>query len=195
MSDTSDTTPDVTQILKCMNDGDPKAAGRLMDVVYHELHRLAHARMRNEKAGHTLQTTALVNEMYIRLLGGKAIEWKDRRHFFGVAANAMRQILVEYARKRDSVKRGGGLMRETLDEQMQDAAQSVDLILLDQALTEFENIYPDRAEVIKLRYILGFTAVETAKMLDLGLRTVMKYSTFAQGWLNQRMSEPDSQSV
>ena len=164
------------------------ASERLFVVVYDELRKLAHARMRAEQPGQTLQTTALVNEAYLRLCRDKGARWENRRHFFGAAARSMRQILVDRARERLAQKRDGALRQVTLDEGIATTEPSVDLIALDEALERLSRSDPRAAEVVKLRYFLGLTVEETADVLEVSPRTVDDDWQYAKAWLRKEMS-------
>ncbi len=161
----------VSVILLAIRNGDKGAEERLFRLVYQELRRMAHLRMAGQPADHSLQTTALVNEAYIRLIGDDQASWESRRHFFGAAAMAMRQILVDRARRRRAARHGDGQRRVSLDDPPE-AARPVDLIALDEALSRLARKDPRKALVVSYRYFLGLTVPETAKLLKVSPRTV-----------------------
>jgi RNA polymerase sigma factor (TIGR02999 family) len=160
-----------------------------MPLVYEELRRLAHQYMRREKPGHTLQTSALVNEAYARLVDQRKIEWESRSHFFGIAARLMRQILVDQARRRNFAKRGAGAIRVSLNEATAVAQkQSASVMALDDALKTLEQIDPRKSRIVELRFFGGMSIEETAETLKVSPGTVMREWTFARAWLRQEMS-------
>jgi RNA polymerase sigma factor (TIGR02999 family) len=175
---------DVTRILSAIEQGDPRAASQLLPLVYDELRALAACRLAREKPGQTLQATALVHEAYLRLVGGTDPGWSGRGHFFAAAAEAMRRILVESARRRASLKRGGGLARVDLDcAEMADEGRPDDLLALDEALSLLEREDPQSAELVKLRYFSGLTNKEAAEALGISPRTADFRWAFARAWL------------
>jgi RNA polymerase sigma factor (TIGR02999 family) len=182
---------DVTRILQCIESGDPSAADQLLPLVYDELRKLAAARMAAEMPGQTLQATALVHEAYVRLVDvdvEKAQQWNSRGHFFAAAAEAMRRILVENARKRGRLKRGGDRQRLDLDAVPSPADEACDdLLALDEALDEFARKHPQRADLVKLRYFAGMTADEAARSLGISPSTADRHWIFARAWLYRRM--------
>ena len=180
---------EVTRILSAIEQGDPSAAVQLLPLVYDELRKLAANRMAQEKPGQTLQATALVHEVYLRLLGAeKAQHWNSRGHFFAAAAEAMRRILVEQARKRARLKRGVNRQRLDLDALQLSVPEVADeLLALDEALTEFARKHPDKAELVKLRYFAGLTVDEAAKSLGISPSTADRHWTFARAWLYRRI--------
>ena len=176
---------DVTQLLDAAAAGDPRAAEELLPLVYDELRKLAAARMAEEAAGHTLQPTALVHEAYLRLVGGsQPQEWSSRGHFFAAAAEAMRRVLVNRARDKGRLKRGGGVRRVSLDN-LSDAAAAPadDLLDLDEALDRLAAAYPECAELVKLRFFAGLTLGEAAAALGIARRTADDRWAFARAWL------------
>lgn len=174
----------VTQLLIDWRDGDETALDKLFPLVYKELRRLAHHYMRGERAGHTLQTSALVNEAYIRLVDHKGMRWQNRAHFYGVAAQAMRRILVDHARSRNYAKRGGSAQMVELDEAATVAQKQVaELIALDDALTGLAAIDPRKCQVVEMRYFGGMSVEETAEALGVSTVTVMRDWTSAKAWL------------
>lgn len=181
---------DVTQLLQEMADGDQKAPEVLLPLVYDELRKLASGYMRNERNGHTLQTTALVHEAYIRLVDWKNTGWQNRAHFFAVAAQMMRKILIDYARRHRSQKRGSGERKIALDDALIYAAESdLDLFALDEALTQLEKIDPRQCKIIELRFFGGLTINETAEVLKLSASTVTDEWTMARMWLYSRLKD------
>jgi len=177
---------DVTQILSQIESGDPKAAEQLLPLVYDELRKLAAAKLAKEKPGQTLQATALVHEAYLRLVDvEKAKHWDSRGHFFSAAAEAMRRILVEAARKKKRLKRGGDRVRRQLAEvELPAPVPREDLIALDEALTRLAAVNPPAAELVKLRYFAGLTLPEAAPVLGLSLRSAERLWTYARAWLH-----------
>ncbi len=184
---------DVTRILSAVEQGDPTAAEGLLPLVYEELRKLAAQRLAMEKPGQTLQATALVHEAYLRLVGDKdAWTWNSRGHFFAAAAEAMRRILVEAARRKNRIRHGGGRARGELDDGcLLTEAPSDDLLALDEVLTRLAARDPVRAEVVKLRFFAGLTMAETAQVLGISLATAERYWTFARAWLYAEMADPD----
>ena len=159
-------------------------------MVYDELRRLAAARMRNEATEHTLQPTALVHEAYLRLLRSEPQSWDNRRHFFSAAAEAMRRILIEHARSRDRIKRGGELHREPLpDIAISPSVDLSEIIAVHEVLEEFEREMPDKAELVKLRYFAGLDEVSAAETLGISRATASRWWTFSRAWLFQKISE------
>jgi RNA polymerase sigma factor (TIGR02999 family) len=186
------TQHEVTQLLAAAGDGDAKAAAELLPLVYDELRRLARGRMMRESPGQTLQPTALVHEAYMRLVGHADVKWDNRGHFFGAAARAMRRILVERARHRGRVKRGGGQKRvELRDEAMAVEPPSTDLLALDEALSALEAYDKRKCEVVMLRYFAGLTIEETAAALSLSIATIKNEWNFARAWLHRELSRSD----
>ena len=182
---------DVTQLLKDWSGGDQAAADKLMPLVYEELRHLAHQYMRREKPGHTLQTSALVNEAYVRLVKQSEIQWESRAHFFGIAARLMRQILVDQARRRNFAKRGGGAIRVSLNDATAIAQeQSASVVALDEALKTLEQTDPRKSRIVELRFFGGMSIEETAEALNVSPGTVMREWTFARAWLRNEMSRP-----
>jgi RNA polymerase sigma factor (TIGR02999 family) len=176
---------DVTRVLSAIEEGDPSAAEQLLPLVYDELRKLAAQKMAQEKPGQTLQATALVHEAYLRLVDvEKAQHWNSRGHFFGAAAEAMRRILVDSARRKQRPKHGGARQRVELDEAYSLACTpSDDLLALDEALAKLASIEPAKAELIKLRYFAGLSLNEAAEALDISRATAKRYWTYARAWL------------
>src|SRR5437879_6610601 len=182
-------THEVTKLLKAWSDGDQSALDKLMPLVYEELHRLAHQHMRREKPGHMLQTSALLNEAYLRLVDQSHVHWENRGHFFGIAARLMREILVDEARRRGYAKRGGGAIQVTLDEARTIAQeQSANVMALDDALKSLEQINSRQSRIVELRFFGGLSIEETAELLKVSPGTVMRDWTFARAWLRNEMS-------
>lgn len=191
-----DDTPsphEVTQLLNAASGGDSKAAEELLPLVYQELRKLARARMANEAPGQTLQPTALVHEAYMRLLGDADVKWDGRGHFFGAAARAMRRILVERARSRNRIKRGGDRQREVLSDDMAVASGSErddeQLVALDGVLQKLEAYDSRKCDVVMLRYFAGLSIEETAAALGVSPATVKNEWAFARAWLHREMAK------
>lgn len=183
----------VTQILASIERGDPHAAEQLLPLVYDELRKLAAARMADEASDHTLQATALVHEAYLRLVDGADVaRWDSRGHFFAAAATAMRRILVDSARQRQSMKRGGGWKRESLHEEvlMAPVAQ-VDILALDEALNRLETVDRRAAELVKLRYFAGLSLADAAQVLGVSPRTADDIWAYARAWLYRELQVED----
>jgi len=178
----------VTQLLQEWSEGDDNALTQLMPLVLDELHRLAHQHMRRERAGHVLQTSALINEAYLRLVDTPRIRWKNRAHFFGIAARLMRRILVDDARKRNATKRGGSFIQVPFDDAgsvVQEQAANV--TALDDALQKLETIDERQGKIVELRFFGGLSIEETAEVLRVSPGTVMRDWTFARAWLRKEM--------
>ena len=173
----------IAQLLTDWANRDPAARDRLMPIVYEELRRLAHHYMRNEREGHTLQTTALVNELYVRLAGLDALAWRDRAHFFAMAATLMRRVLVDYARQRARDKRGGGVSVVPLDEHVIAPQRAVDVVALDEALERLATVDPQQSRVVELRVFAGLSVEETAEALGISPATVKREWATAKLWL------------
>jgi RNA polymerase sigma factor (TIGR02999 family) len=176
---------DVTHILSAIEQGDPQAAGELLPLVYAELRRLAKQRLAQEKPGQTLQATALVHEAYLRLVDGEAIRrWESRGHFFAAAAEAMRRILVDNARRKRAEKHGGQWARQELDDvDIAAPAPSEDLLALDEALAKLEANDPVKAQLVKLRYFAGLSEEDAARALGVSRATVQRHWRYAKAWL------------
>ncbi len=176
----------VSELLEAANRGDLRAAADLLPLVYDELRRLAAARMAQENPGQTLDATALVHEAYLKLVGERS--FNDRCHFFRVAAEAMRQVLIDRARRRRSERHGGGRERVSLSDVASIAETPPDeLLALDDALTRFAEIYPQKAELVKLRYFVGMSEQDAAQALGISRATASRYWTFSRAWLIQAM--------
>jgi len=181
---------DITRILSAIDQGDLRAAEQLLPIVYDELRKLAAARLAHEKPGQTLQATALVHEAYLRLVGSASTQqWNSRGHFFAAAAEAMRRILVEQARRKQRVRHGGGLQRIDLDGQLAvSSTADDDLLALDEALERLAAEESETAEVVKLRYFTGLTIEEVALALNISVRTVNRHWAYARAWLYQQLN-------
>jgi RNA polymerase sigma factor (TIGR02999 family) len=177
---------DVTQLLSAIDSGDPKAAGQLLPLVYDELRKLAVVRMANEKAGQTLQPTALVHEVWLKIAGDGVEHFANRRHFFKAAANAMQQILIDIARRKQRLKHGANQVREELHEsRIAMAVPSEELLAVNDALAALAREDAQAAEVVRMRYFVGMTVPEIAVVLDLAPRTVDRHWAFARAWLKR----------
>jgi RNA polymerase sigma factor (TIGR02999 family) len=187
---------EITGLLRAWGRGDSAALDRLTPLVYERLHRMARSYMRNERVGHTLQPTALVNEAYLRLVDARDLDWKDRAHFFAVCARVMRRILVDAARSRAAIKRGGQADRVEhstaidLDQlAVASTKMSAQVCALDEALNALERIDPRRAQVIELRFFGGLTVEETGQVLQISAQTVMRDWRLARAWLSRELSQ------
>jgi RNA polymerase sigma factor (TIGR02999 family) len=181
-------TQSVTQILHDWTCGDQSAFNRLVPLVERELRRQAARYLRMEETGHTLQTADLIQEAYLRLLDAKNIQWQNRAHFFGIAANLMRRILVDYARKRQAQKRNWAGIRASLNEvRGAPAENAVDLIALDEALNRLARIDPRQGRVVELRYFAGLSVEETARILQVSTKTVKRDWQMAKAWLREEI--------
>jgi RNA polymerase sigma factor (TIGR02999 family) len=178
----------IAQVLADWANRDPDARDRLVPLVYEELRRLAHHYMRNEREGHTLQTTALVNELYLRLAGIDGLEWRDRSHFFAMSATLMRRVLVDYARQRGRDKRGAGLSVTSLDENVIAPQRAVDVVALDEALDRLATVDPQQSRVVELRFFVGLSVQETAEALGVSPATVKRDWATAKLWLYHELS-------
>ena len=174
---------EVTGLLLAWGAGDPNALDRLMPVVHQELRRIARRHMAGERSGHTLQTTALVNEAYLRLVGSQKVRWQDRAHFFSLAARLMRRILIEAARTRMAAKRGGGALRVTFDEAIPVAAKDSEFVALDEALQKLALQDARKARVVELRFFAGLSVEETAHVLEVSEQTIHRDWRLARSWL------------
>ncbi len=180
-----------TQILHETSEGSREAADRLLPLVYDELRRLAQSRLADERAGHTLQATALVHETYLKLIDIDQMKWQNRAHFFAVAATAIRRLLIDHARSRGREKRGGEAVKLSLDEALTVAAEGpgTDLIELNEALERFALEEPERARVVELRFFGGLTGEEIAEVLGVDRRTVTRYWLHGRAWLYRELQE------
>ncbi len=178
----------ITHLLNEWSDGDQLALDKLTPLVYEELRHQAARYLRRERPGHTLQTTALIHEAYLRLIDAKDVNWQSRAHFFAIAANLMRRILVEHARRRDAYKRGGSHVRMQLDEVLAVANEAhVDLLAIDEALDRLAVIDPQQARVVELRFFSGLSVEETAAALGVSPKTVKRDWSVARAWLRREI--------
>ena len=183
--------PEVTRILQGIEHGDPKAAEELLPLVYHELRRVAASKMSHEPSGQTLQATALVHEAWLRLVGEGKEQWAGRAQFFAAAAEAMRRILVERARRRQALKRGGGIEPEPLEEsRLIQTVPTEELLEVSEALDGLAAEDPQAADLVKLRYFVGMTMPEAAVALGVPQRTAERLWTFARAWLRKELGRP-----
>ena len=181
---TSGASVEITQLLRAWRGGDQHALERLTPLVYQELHRMAQRYMARERDGHILQTTALISEVYLRLVKAHGVEWQDRAHFFAVCAQLMRRILTDFARSRFYNKRGAGALQVTLDETVAVSAEpGIDLIALEQALTRLGTTDGRKSKVVELRFFGGLTVEQTAEVLHISPETVTRDWSFARAWL------------
>lgn len=184
-------TQEVTQLLSKLSNGDRSALDELLPLVYDELRRLADRYLRRERSDHTLQATALVNEAYLRLVD-QNVPWQNRAHFFGVAAEMMRRILVDHARSHQAQKRGSGGVKLSLDEAINMSDErAADLISLDEALTALAEFDPQKSRIVELRFFAGLSIEETAKVLGIGTATVIRQWKMAKAWLYHQVSKED----
>lgn len=183
----------VTQALISYAKGDEQAKNIVFDMLYKELHRLASRYMRGEKSGHTLQATALVNEAYLKLINQESVQWQNRSHFLGIAAQAMRRILVDHARSRYAGKRGGRAERMTFDEMnhvgADPLAKSDDMVHIDEALKRLELLDTRQAKIVELRYFAGLSIPETAAVMEVSETTIKREWTVAKAWLNRELTK------
>jgi RNA polymerase sigma factor (TIGR02999 family) len=190
MSVPSSPTHEVTQLLVAWSNGDKAALDRLMPLVHTELRRLARHYMSRERPGHTLQTSALVNEAYLRLVDQEEMRWENRAHFFGIAARLMRQVLVEHARGRRAAKRGGGQYRLSLSKVDRVASRpDVNLLALDEALGRLEALDPQKSRIVELRYFGGLGIEETAEVIGVSPATVKRDWSMARAWLRSEIGD------
>jgi RNA polymerase sigma factor (TIGR02999 family) len=183
------TPSNVTQLLLAWNEGDPTALDRLMPVVYDELRRLARRYMRQEDPAHTLQATALVNDVYIRLVDQKQVNWQNRAHFFGAASQMIRRLLVDHARARHRLKRGGDALRVTLHDDLNAAVPvQLDVVALDDALSRLAQLDPQQERIVELRFFTGLSIEETAEALSISPATVKRDWATGRAWLYREMT-------
>lgn len=179
---------DITLMLEAISAGDSQASEQLLPLVYNELRRLAAARMSQEAAGHTLQPTALVHEAWLRLVGGQKQSWENRAHFFGAAAEAMRRILIERARRKSRLKRGSGqALLDIADLDVIAAMPDDKILLVDEALEQLKLEDPEKAKIVLLKFFAGMTNVQTAEILNVNERTIRRQWEFAKAWLFDRI--------
>ena len=180
---------EVTHLLQVWRGGDRKALEALFPLVYKELRRLAHFQLRNERPNHTLQSAALVHEAYLRLVGMSSLQWESRTHFFAIAGQLMRQILVDYARRRGAAKRGGSVCKLSLDEgTMMPRRKDVDVVALDDALIGLAKIDPRQSQVVELRFFAGLSLEQVSEVLEIAPATVQRDWTTARAWLHREIS-------
>jgi RNA polymerase sigma factor (TIGR02999 family) len=190
MTSPSSSTAKVTELLMAWSEGDQSALATLTPIVHEELRRLAHHHMKGERPGHTLQTTALVNEAYLKLIDQKRVKFKNRSQFFALAATLMRHILVDHARDRQCLKRGGGALRFSLDKVLTVCTdRDEDLVALDEALVQLAAIDARKSKVVELRFFGGLSVEETAEALDVSAVTVMREWRMAKAWLYNSLNE------
>jgi len=181
---------EATLLLNAIESGDAKAADQLLPLVYQELRRLAASKMANESAGQTLQPTALVHEAWLRLVGNEAPTFQNRAHFFGAAAEAMRRILIERARRRQAIRHGGGQQRVDFEQvELPFAGDDDQLLAVNEALEQLAAAHPQEAEVVKLRYFVGLTHDEIAEALGISVRTAKYYWAHARAWMFQAITQ------
>ena len=186
---------DITALLEAWREGDQTALEKLTPIVYKELHRLAGRYMRGERPGHSLQTTALVNEAYMRLVDYKRMHWQNRAHFFAVSAQLIRRILVEHARRRN-LKRGAGIRHVSLDEvAVAGGGRSADLVALDDAMKALAQVDPRKERVVEMRFFGGLSVEETAEVLKVSTVTVMRDWSTAKAWLYRELSAKKSDAL
>jgi len=187
---TSSSPDEVTQLLRDWSNGDKAALDKLMPLVYEELRRLAHHHMGREHPGHSLQTTAIVNEAYLQLIDQRNVQWQNRAHFFGIAAHLMRRFLAGYARSRHCAKRGGGARQVSLDEAMiVSEERAADMVALDDALNSLAQIDERKSQIVEMRFFGGLSIEETAEVLGVSPGTVMRDWTLAKAWLRREIGK------
>jgi RNA polymerase sigma factor (TIGR02999 family) len=185
---------EITQLLQDWSDGDEQALEKLTPVLYKELHRMAHRYMRQERPDHTLQTTALINEAYVRLIGWKNVRWQNRAQFLGVSAQLMRKILVDFARSRNYAKRGAGVRVIALEEERSAApGRAHDILALDHALQQLASFDLRKSQIVELRFFGGLSLEETADVLEVSSRTIRRQWALAKVWLAREMNAETSQ--
>ena len=180
---------EVTRLLRAWRQGDSSALEDLIPLVYGELHRIAERYMRRERPGHTLQPTAVVNEAYLKLTGRRGVAWESRAHFFAVASQSMRRILVDYARNRETTKRGGRGARHLLDTAVMTEPRAVELIGLDDALSRLSSLDEEQGRIVELRFFGGLTEDETAEVLHVSARTVHRKWLLAKAFLHRELAD------
>jgi len=181
--------PNITELLVGYQGGDKEALDQLMPIVYDELRRQAARYLRREQAGHTLQTTALIHEAYVRLVDQRNVQWQNRAHFFGIAAQLMRRILVDHARTKKRVKRGGSKVQVSLaDATVATTGPDLDIVALDEALERLEKLDQQQSRVVELRYFSGLTVEETAEVMGISTATVKREGSVARTWLHRELS-------
>ena len=186
---TTSEKPEVTELLLAWSNGDDGALAVLAPLMQQELHKLARHYLSHERAGHTLQPSDLVNEAYLRLIDNHQVQWQNRAHFFGIAANVMRRILVDHARRRNELKHGAGAVQVSLTAVEQtEAERSTDVLALDEALSQLAELDPRKCQIVELRFFGGLNETETAEVLNISLRTIQREWNLARAWLYQQLS-------
>lgn len=181
---------EVTSLLQAWSAGDERALDKLAPLVYQELHRTAHRYMDREHSGHTLQTTALINEVYLRLVNARKVDWQGRAHFYAICARMMRRVLTDFARSRRYIKRGGDAVHLSFDEALfLGREDDPDIVELDEALNVLAGMDPRKTQVVELRFFGGFSVEETAKVLGVSVKTVHRDWKFAKVWLLRELSK------
>jgi RNA polymerase sigma-70 factor (ECF subfamily) len=189
MKDPARSPHEITQLLAEWSDGNQTALDKLYPLVYDELHKMANRYMKRERKDHTLQTTALINEAYVRMVDQKNVHWENRAHFFAISAQIMRRILIDHARRHHYAKRGGGALKVSLDETAMVASDPApDMLLLDEALNRLAEMDPRRGQVVELRYFGGLNNEEIAEVLKISENTVTRDWNMARAWLYQELS-------
>jgi len=182
--------PDITALLTAWSQGDEQARDQLLPLVYNELREIAHRYLSHERRDHTLQTTALVHEAYLRLVDQRAVQWQNKAHFFGVAAQLMRRILIDYARSHQTAKRGQGTVKLSLDEAVNVADErAADLLALNDALGDLAKFDPQKSHVVELKFFGGLTVEEIAEVLGVSIATVVRQWRLAKAWLYQELGK------
>jgi RNA polymerase sigma factor (TIGR02999 family) len=182
----------ITELLVAWGDGDCAALDKLTPLVYQELHKLAHSHMKRERPGHTIQTSALVNEAFVKLVDQRRVRWQNRAHFFGIASQMMRRILVDYARSRHYAKRGGGAQQVSLDEAMiVSEARAAEVVALDDALSALAEIDQRKSQIVEMRFFGGLSIEQTAEVLGISPGTVMRDWTLAKAWLRREVGKEE----
>ena len=186
---TTSEKPEVTQLLLAWSNGDDGALAALAPLMQQELYKLARHYLSHERAGHTLQPGDLVNEAYLRLIDNHQVQWQNRAHFFGIAANVMRRILVDHARRRNELKHGAGAVQVSLTAVEQaEAERSTDVLALDEALSQLAELDSRKSQIVELRFFGGLNETETAEVLNISLRTIQREWNLARAWLFQQLS-------
>ena len=181
--------PEVTQLLLAWSQGDEGALAALAPLVQQELHQLARRYLSHERVGHTLQPSDLVNETYLRLIDNHQVQWQNRAHFFGIAAQVMRRILVDHARRRNELKHGGGAVQVSLTAAEQtETERATDVLALDEALSRLATFDPRKSQIVELRFFGGLSESETAEVTNVSLRTIQREWGLARAWLYQQLS-------
>ena len=199
MSEEQSSAVDITQLLQDWQRGDRQALDRLMPLVYDELHLIATRHLARERRERTLQTTALVNEAYMKLVGQRKVDWQNRSHFFALAARLMRRIILDDARRRQREKRGGDAVLVPIDDveisTPSRAVDAVDVLELDRALTDLEAIDADQSRIVELRFYGGLTIEETAEVMGVSIATIKREWTLAKSWLYRALTDPGNRSL